>query len=44
MDNEIKINGFKPIYELSISRIIVTIVVITLIIFSLYFVLDDKKS
>lgn len=44
MNNKKSINGFTPIYELCISRIIVTIVVITLITISLYFVLDDKKS
>ncbi len=44
VDTNYSINGENPVFEIDISRLVITLIVITLITAVLYLVLDDKKS
>lgn len=43
VDTRHNINGYNPVYEIDISRIVLSLVIITLITIALYLVFDDKK-
>lgn len=44
VDKHHKINGFNPINELDMQRIILTLMVLTIITFVFYLILDNKNK